>query len=246
MKTTFTLAGLFAVALPLTTLAHPIESPQGGLDADPAFDIVETRVIADKNNLVFSIKTAGIAGSLKPTATGNLAGSEVYAYVWPTSLDSSLVGFEKEQGILAFTVTAHPDFDDTPLFDENADGDKGNDGDLWHSHWVVLTPDEACGKGGLKVRDIAEGTTPKLPKTWPGLPILIDSPGWSPTLEGKEISVTVPFEEVGTGLGDQFDGVTSALRVNRNIHNPLLCVSAVFDIASGDLSLPGGISDGTH
>ena len=36
-----------------------------------------------------------------------------------------------------------------------------------------------------------------------------------------------------------FDGVTAGLQVNANIHAPLLCVTDVFDIASGDLSLPG-------
>jgi hypothetical protein len=35
--------------------------------------------------------------------------------------------------------------------------------------------------------------------------------------------------------------VTSALRVNANAHVPLLCVSGVFDVASGNLSLPGRI-----
>jgi hypothetical protein len=43
----------------------------------------------------------------------------------------------RKSGILALAVTAHPDFDDTPLFDENADGDPANDGKSWHSHWVV-------------------------------------------------------------------------------------------------------------
>jgi hypothetical protein len=30
--------------------------------------------------------------------------------------------------------------------------------------------------------------------------------------------------------------------VNTNIHAPLLCVTDVFDIASGDLSLPGALN----
>jgi hypothetical protein len=30
--------------------------------------------------------------------------------------------------------TSHPDFDDTPLSDENGDGDPANDGDVWHGH----------------------------------------------------------------------------------------------------------------
>ena len=33
-----------------------------------------------------------------------------------------------------------------------------------------------------------------------------------------------------------------ALKVNANIHAPLLCVTDVFDVASGDLSLPGKIN----
>lgn len=240
MKIHTLLASLLALGLTVPAAAHSIKAPNGG--EKPAFDIVETRVWSHDNHLVFSMKTDGLAGSLTPTSTGKLEGSEVYAYVWPTSLDSSTVGFEEKQGILAFTITAHPDFDDTPLFDENADGDLNNDGYLWHSHWVVLVQDEACGPGALKVKDIPEGAKPRLPATWPGLPLLIDSPGWSPKLEGKTIEVHVPFDEVGTGLDAQFDGVTSALRVNQNLHSPLLCVTAVYDIASGDLSLPGRIT----
>ena len=52
------------------------------------------------------------AGSLKPTPTGKLAGSDVFSYVWPTTLNSSEVGFEDSAGILALAVTSHPDFDE--------------------------------------------------------------------------------------------------------------------------------------
>lgn len=41
--------------------------------------------------------------------------------------------------------------------------------------------------------------------------------------------------------GIAFDGVTSGLRVNESAHAPLLCVVDVFDVASGDLSLPGKV-----
>ena len=77
----------------------------------------------------------------------------------------------------ALAITAHPDFDDTPLFDENGDGDPANDGADWHSHWVVLVEDKAC-TGGLKVRDVSPGQD-LLPATAPGLPIALDSPGMS-------------------------------------------------------------------
>ncbi|MGB3424317.1 MAG: hypothetical protein WBF84_12095 [Castellaniella sp.] len=174
--------------------------------------------------------------------SGKLAGSSVFSYVWPTSLDPSVIGFEPKAGILAFAVTSHPDFDDTPLFDENGDGDPNNDGDLWHSHWVVLQPDAVCGPGALKVVDIPEGAKPRVPKTWPGLPILIDSPGWTPLFKNETVEVRVPFDDIGIVEAGGFDGVTAALRVNASVHSPLLCVADVFKIASGDLSLPGRVN----
>jgi hypothetical protein len=170
--------------------------------------------------------------------TGALARAAVHAYVWPTSLDPATVGFEAGSGILALAATSHPDFDDTPLYDENADGDLANDGLAWHAHWVVLTPTDSCGPGALAVRDIPEGTTPQLPKTWPNLPLFIDSPDVTPRVDGPTITVTI---EVPGAEGASFDGVTSALRVNADLHAPLLCVTDVFDVASGDLSLPGKI-----
>lgn len=233
------LAGLAAVMLTPMVLAHDIKAKAGTKPA--SFDIVHTEIVRDGTDLVFRMAVSGKAGASKPSKTGQLAGSSVYSYVWPTSMNSGVVGFEQDQGILAFAVTSHPDFDDTPLYDENADGDKANDGDLWHSHWVVLVPDEACGKGALKVRDIPEGAKPKLPPTWPGLPILIDSPKITPRIAGKQVSVRVPAAALGDTAGVKFDGVTSGLRVNASVHSPLLCVANVFDVASGDLSLPGRV-----
>jgi hypothetical protein len=37
----------------------------------------------------------------------------------------------------------------------------------------------------------------------------------------------------------KYDGVTAALKVNADLHDPLLRVENPFDVASGDLSLPG-------
>lgn len=203
------------------------------------FDIVHTRITTKGNLATFHMAVSGKAGSAKPAKSGKLAGSSVFSYVWPTSIDSSVAGFEAKSGILAFAVTSHPDFDDTPLFDENGDGDPNNDGDVWHSHWVVLQPDQACGKDALKVVDIPAGAKPKLPKTWPGLPILIDSPGWAPSFKRDTVEVRVPFDDIGAVEAGGFDGVTAALRVNANMHDPLLCVVDVFKVGSGDLSLPG-------
>ncbi len=211
-------------------------------DIAPAFDLVATRVAREATDAVFAQRLSGRPGSLKPEPKGRLNGADVYSYVWPTSIDSSAVGFDGKQGILALAVTAHPDFDDTPAFDENGDGKSDNDGAEWHSHWVVLVPDERCGKGALKVQDIAENSKPKLPASWPGLPILLDSPGYRPALTEHGIEVRVPNTALGSASSFNFDGVTANLRVNENAVNPLLCVVKVLDVASGKLSLPGQVS----
>ncbi|WKB54752.1 hypothetical protein [Eleftheria terrae] len=208
----------------------------------PSWDVLHARVTTEGRQLVFHMHTRGPAGRELPAPSGRFGGSEVVSYVWPTSLDPAAVGFEEKAGILAFAVTSHPDFDDTPLFDENGDGKVDNDGARWHSHWVVLVRDDACGKDALKVKDIPEGRTPPLPPTWPGVPLLIDSPGYAPVFDGGSLTVRVPMARLGDWQGARFDAVTAALRVNANLHAPMLCVRQVFKVASGDLSLPGRIS----
>lgn len=207
-----------------------------------AFDILAAHAHRKGNIVTFHMTTNGVAGTDVPTAIGAVGGADVLSYVWPTSLDPSSVGFEGDTGILALAATSHPDFDDTPLYDENRDGDPTNDGVVWHSHWVVLTSTDACGSGALAVRDIPEGTSPKLPATWPGFPIFLDSPGFTPLFDGPEIAVNVAFNSDVDLQGVAYDGVTSALSVNANVHSPLLCVVDVFDVASGDLSLPGKLN----
>jgi hypothetical protein len=232
------IAGALMFAAPNAAIADPITAKAGNI-TEAEFDIVNTEILLGGDTVTFKIAVSGKAGESKPAASGKLAGSSVYSYVWPTSLNSSAVGFDAEQGILALAVTAHPDFDDTPAADENGDGDKANDGNLWHSHWVVLGPDDACGKGSLKVIDIPDGAKPKLPATWPGLPLLIDSPGFEPIVAESSVLVKVPAAALGDVTAMKFDGVTAGLRVNESAHAPLLCVTNVFDVASGDLSLPG-------
>lgn len=204
-----------------------------------AFDILAALVHSDGNAVTFQMTTNGVAGAEVPSPVGVLGGAPAYVYVWPTSMDASTVGFDEGAGILAMAAASHPDFDDTPLYDENTDGDTNNDGGQWHSHWVVLAPTEACGPGVLAVKDIPEGATPNLPVTWPGLPILLDSPGFTPVFDGPEVKVNAAVKGGATGIA--YDGVTAALRVNKNIHSPLFCVTDVFDVASGDLSLPGKV-----
>lgn len=226
------LAATAALGLSGAAGAHEIKSASNA-EVQASFDLVETTITTDKGQAVFRSRLRGDAGAAKPAATGKFAGSEVYAYVWPTSLDSADVGFDKGQGIVALAVTFHPDFDD------GAKGAKNRD--VWHAHWVVLAEDKACG-GGLKVRDIPAGATPRVPETWPGVPLLIDSPGYRTALAGSTVEVHVPLDKLGALKGASFDGVTAGLRVNANLHSPLLCVANVFKVASGNLSLPGKVA----
>ncbi|MGD9544318.1 MAG: hypothetical protein AB7F41_04825 [Methylocystis sp.] len=197
-----------------------------------SFDIVETKVATKGGYAIFEMKVRGDAGKSRPQATGKFQGSSVYAYVWPTSLDSSDVGFDKKQGIVALALTYHPDFDDAAKGARNRD--------RWHPHWVVLTEDKSCG-GGLKVRDIPKDAHPKLPKTWPGVAILIDSPSYLTAISGGTVKVRVPLKKIGALKSASFDGMTAGLRVNANLAAPLLCVANVFKRTSGDLSLSGKV-----
>lgn len=205
---------------------------------DPNFDILRTSVSASAGNLTFELDVSGTVGGTVPAATGAMLGSAVHAYVWPTSLDSAAAGFSAGEGILALAVTAHPDFDDTPNYDESGDGKADNDGATWHSHWVVLAKDEAC-KGGLKVKDVAPGTEVKMPATAPGVPLFLDSPDARPMISAKTMTLTVPMPAGAETM--KFDGVAAGLRVNTEMKAPLLCVTDVFKVASGNLSLPGTV-----
>jgi hypothetical protein len=227
--------GMIALALASSPRADEISSKVDA--AKPAaFDITKAVATTDGRLATFVIEVVGTAGTSKPAATGKLEGAEVDAYVWPTKIDPGTLGFAPASGILALAITAHPDFDDTPLYDENKDGNPKNDGATWHTHWVVLGEDESCG-GGLKVRDVLAGKE-TLPSTAPGLPLALDSPAATPVLDGKQVKITVPV----TGAGDvAFDAVTAKLRVDPQGKTPLLCVVGVRDVASGDLSLPGRI-----
>lgn len=232
---------IFAAPLFATPIAAQGITSAAGVGVNASFDIVHAEIRTSGNLATFRMAVSGAAGQTKPTATGTFAGSEVFSYVWPTSVDPYEVGFDRGAGILALAVTAHPDFDDTPLFDEDRDGRLDNDGYTWHVHWVVLGPDPVCGDGSLKVIDIPDGAKPRLPRTWPGVPLLLDSPGWQPLLDRDAVEVRVPFDDIAVVEAASYDGVTAGLRVNASAHSPLLCVVDVFDVASGDLSMPGRV-----
>lgn len=232
MKRTHATTATFA-ALFLSTSAGAQSIKVEPSDAAMAsFDIIETSIVTSGDSAIFTTRVRGEAGVDQPSATGSFEGSGVYAYVWPTSLNSADIGFDADQGIVALAVTFHPDFDDAAY--------GGTNRHIWHPHWVVLAADEACG-GGLKVIDIPEGTTPTVPPTWPEVPLLIDSPEYPTIFSGESVEVEIPLSLIGGIVGASFDGVTAGLKVNVDLHAPLLCVDNVFKVASGDLSLPGKV-----
>ena len=65
--------------------------------------------------------------------------------------------------------------------------------------------------------------------------------GFTPVFKNGEIHINAVFAHADIDVikNANFDGVTAALQVNKNLHAPLACVTDVFDIASGNLSLPG-------
>ncbi|CAL2058261.1 hypothetical protein [Tenacibaculum sp. 190524A05c] len=189
--------------------------------------------------LIFTIETKGMAGNSVPKAIGKMDGAPVLGYVFPTTLKSTDVGFGEAEGIVALALTSHPDFDDTPLWDENADQNYVNDGVIWHPHWVVLTKDSRVA-GGLAVKQFdPKNENVTLPPTNPGMPMYMDSPGFSVITKGNSIKVIVPAYRMKHKTQFNFDAVTAYMQVNAtNSKYPMLGVYSVYSVASGNLSLP--------
>ncbi len=194
---------------------------------------------ADVGVTVWQLEVKGTAGQTTPTPKGQLDGAPVLAYVFPTSLAATDVGFNATEGIVALALTSHPDFDDTPLWDENNDTNYANDGIVWHPHWVLLVEDKRV-KGGLSVKQFKKADkTVVLPPTNPGMPMYMDSPGYPVLTKSNSIKVVVPDYRINHQTDFKYDGVTAFLKVNTsNADLPMLGVYSVFSVASGDLSLP--------
>lgn len=194
---------------------------------------------------VWEMEVRGQAGNTIPKPAGQLHGAPVLGYVFPTTLCPTSVGFDKTEGILALALASHPDFDDTPLWDESGDGNYDNDGAIWHPHWVVLISDERV-EGGFSVKEfMADDQSVVLPPTNPGMPMYMDSPGFQIITDRRTIRVVVPDFRIRHNLDFQYDGVTCYMEVNtggESSHGdgemPMLGVYSVFSVASGDLSLP--------
>lgn len=225
----------------LLGLSTSISIAQGsGYDNDD-FHINKVNVThkADLGIIVWEISVKGTAGKTTPVKAGQLDGAPVLGYVFPTTLHSSDVGFNPTDGIVALALTSHPDFDDTPLWDENNDRLYDNDGVVWHPHWVILVEDDRVG-GGLSVKQFKKADeTVVLPPTNPGMSMYMDSPGYPVTAKNRTIKVVVPAYRMNNRTDFKYDGVTAFLKVNTsNGDLPMLGVYEVFGVASGNLSIP--------
>ncbi len=205
------------------------------------FKINEVSVTHEPNLgvTIWEISVDGTAGKTTPIKVGQLDGAPVLGYVFPTSLKSTDVGFSQTDGIVALALTSHPDFDDTPLWDENSDQIFDNDGIIWHPHWVILHEDKRVN-GGLSVKQFKKADeTIVLPPTNPGMQMYMDSPGYAVTTRSNTIKVVVPDYRMNNRTDFNYDGVTAFMKVNTSNENlPMLGVYEVFNVASGDLSLP--------
>lgn len=206
--------------------------------ADMNITSAEVSYLNSLDLLIFEMKVEGHAGQTTPEAAGQLNGAPVLGYVFPTSLKPTEAGFGETDGILAFAVTSHPDFDDTPLWDENNDRDYENDGKVFHTHWVVLVPDDRV-QGGLSVKEFKkEDKSVILPPTNPGMPIYLDSPGFSVLFRSNTLKVAVPAQRLNNKKTFNYDGVAAYMEVSTEPGRPMLGVYAVYEVLSGDLSLP--------
>lgn len=236
---------VLSLALPAALSAADQAPPISPVAASADLEVRAAAVdyLPELDLLVFEQKVRGRAGGTTPQAKGQMDGAPVLGYVFPTTLAAQDVGFGAVEGTVALAVTSHPDFDDTPLWDEDNDRDYANDGVVFHSHWVVLVPD-ARVPGGLKVRQIPAGDTDAvLPPTAPGMPMYMDSPGFSVVLSGDTLKVLVPAARVSGKTAFRFDAVAAYMQVAQSGDRPLLGVYHVYSVLSGDLSLPYSVSE---
>jgi hypothetical protein len=216
---------------------------------NPDFKIKAATVTLNKKwgQLEFEIIVEGQAGRTVPKPAGKFDGAPVLGYVFPTTLKAEDIGYSATEGIVAMALTSHPDFDDTPLWDEDLDGNytNANEGIVWHPHWVILVKDERV-PGGLSVKEFdANDKNVRKPSTAaPGMGMYMDSPGFQIVTEGNAIRMTIPTYRVNNKTSFQFDAVACYMQISspnggHGQHDkPMLGVYTVYSVLSKNLSLP--------
>ncbi|HLU92382.1 MAG TPA: hypothetical protein VKZ46_07325 [Pedomonas sp.] len=232
-------AWLLAFGLGGVALAEAITSPVSEA-VDPSFDIRSAEVRADGDLLRFRITVQGNAGASVPPRTGALPGSQMFAYIWPTNLNSAVAGFPGGQGTLALALVNHPDLAPDQAAGAAGAGAAGagaagaGAAGQWHPHWMVLVPAKGCGPFGLRV---LEGPPPA-----PGaLPLRFIPAAFSAALTGPAAEVSVPARLLGDASRLRFDGLTATLVITGVDPVTVMCVRP-FDVASGRLTLQGSVT----
>lgn len=237
---TYLSVGLALFSIPLAACEVKLNNDPA-LAKSPSLKIRSAKVeyMKDLDLMVFSMDLDGPAGKTVPKAVGKLDGAPVLAYVFPTSLKASDVGMGNAEGIVALAITSHPDFDDTPLWDEDGNGKYDDDKVIYHTHWALLTKDDRV-PGGLAVREFKkEDKSVVLPPTNCGMPMYLDAAGHSVVERGNTIKALVPAFYLRNKTTFNFDAVTCYMQVNTScMAKPMLGVYEVYSVASGDLSLP--------
>jgi len=232
----------FAIGLIVTQL-H-LNAVAENAPSDLTIRSASVTYIKDMDLLVFEQQMNGTVGTSLPKPIGQMDGAPVLGYVFPTTLKPEDVGFNPTEGIVALAATYHPDFDDTPLWDENNDGNYTNDKTSWHTHWVVLVKDTRVA-GGLSVKQFKKAdASVVLPATNPGMPMYIDSPGFSTLVRGDRFKVLVPAQRINGKTKFNFDAVSALMNVNTSKSDrPMLGVNAVYSVLSKKLNLPYSVQN---
>ena len=195
--------------------------------------------LEDIDSLVFSMRALGSIATKTNEALGQVDGAPVLGYVFPTTISPENVGFKNiSDATLALAVTTHPDFDDTPFWDENGNNNYQDDGVVYHTHWVALVGDEKSG-AGLSVPSSSDSAD--LPPTAP-MAMYLDSPNFHAFAQDNLLRVIVPVQRVDGITSFNFDGVTADMNVDLSGEGPVLRVNEVHDVLSGDLSLPYSVT----
>ena len=218
--------GLAACGLVGPARADAIISPVNKA-INPTFDIHSAEVRRDGDFLNFRMTLRSNAGTSLPPRTGKYVGSQAYAYIWPTSADTSVAGFPSGQGVLALALVSHPDLVETVGGIQYAAD--------WHPHWMVLVPAKGCGPYGLRImagNPVAPGAPAPLMNIMANLPS---------AMSGATLDIRVPVAMLGDPALLRFDGMTASLVVSGSGASQVVCVRPI-DVASGRLVLQGTVT----
>jgi hypothetical protein len=180
--------------------------------------------------LVLSIKVKGEAGGTTPDSLGRIDGAGILSYLFTTNLTAEDIGFSKTEGIVALALTSHPDFDFSPLWDENNNGIYNDDGRSWQAHWVILVK-EARVAGGYAVKELdKEDKTIKFPMTAAfNISVYMDSPGFQVVAKDHTIKVVIPSYRINNKTDFKFNAMSCYMTYNTSDPNlPIIGIRNIY------------------